>query len=90
MPAAKYAFAFISMVLFGSAIATYFRPWDDQASIAVPIFFAVCGLITAAIAANVERLLGRQSKSFDGEEVRDISMPRQSTNQNSVDLDCDD
>jgi Na+/glutamate symporter len=90
MPEVKYVFALISMVLFGCAIATYFRPWDDRASVAVPIFFVVCGLITAIIAASVERLRKRSAKSLEGDDVGDIAFPGRSTSRNNLDHDYDE
>ena len=90
MSAAKYAFGFISVVLFASAVTAYFRPTDDAASVAVPIALTVCGLLAAVIALNADRLLRRRSKAREGNDVGDTSIPRRGSKQDDPDVDCDD
>jgi hypothetical protein len=76
MNVAKGALAFLNIVLIGAAIHMYFQP--REGSIALPLTLAVCGAIAGVIAANMDRLFNRNAKSFDGDNVGDITIPRSS------------
>jgi hypothetical protein len=72
MTAAKWAFGFMSVVLVGCGISTYFTQPNDGSGHAVSIFLGIAGFVALLISWNVQRLFGRPSKSFDGEDVGDI------------------
>lgn len=88
MSAGKYAFGFISLVLLGSSLSTYLTHPDDGSSFAVPIILGVCGAIAAIVAWNIERVLRRPHKSYEGDDVGDIAMPRH--DHHHIDADTDE
>jgi hypothetical protein len=90
MGAARYAFAFISVILLGCALATYLGHPRDGSSYAVPIFLAVCGAITTVVAWNIDRWLRQPHKSFDGEDVGDLAMRDHNHQSHGHDVDMDE
>jgi hypothetical protein len=86
--AAKYAFVFVSLVLVGCAIATYFTNPRDGSSFAVPIVLGVAAVVVGLIAWQFERLFRPSSRSAQSDDVGDIAMPGH--DHHVADTDADD
>ena len=70
MSAGRYAFAFIAVVLFGCASATYFTSPRDGSPIVVPYALAVVGLAAVVAAWYVGRYPTRFRAMSEGDEIR--------------------